>query len=213
MKTDDLIDLLARDAGAVKPGAVRRRYGAALASGAFGAALLMALWLGVRPDIAAASELPMFWLKLLFPATLIGAGLVAVSRLARPGAELGLAPWALLAPLLAVWLMGAMVLLSAPPAAREALVFGSTSDSCPLSIALLSLPALVAILWATGGLAPTRLALAGAASGLLAGAVGALVYALHCTEMAAPFLAIWYVLGILIPAAAGAMLGPRLLRW
>ena len=63
------------------------------------------------------------------------------------------------------------------------------------------------------GLAPTRPALAGAASGLLAGALGALVYALHCPEMAAPFLGIWYLLGMLIPAVVGAMVGPLLLRW
>ena len=56
-------------------------------------------------------------------------------------------------------------------------------------------------------------ALAGAAAGLLSGTGGALIYTLHCTEMAAPFLAIWYLLGILIPAAVGALLGPRLLRW
>jgi len=48
---------------------------------------------------------------------------------------------------------------------------------------------------------------------LLAGSIGALIYALHCTEMAAPFLATWYVAGMLLPAAAGALLGPRLLRW
>jgi hypothetical protein len=27
------------------------------------------------------------------------------------------------------------------------------------------------------------------------------------------FLGLWYVIGMLIPAAAGALLGPRLLRW
>jgi hypothetical protein len=63
------------------------------------------------------------------------------------------------------------------------------------------------------GLAPTRLALAGAAAGLLAGSAGALIYALHCPEMEAPFLAIWYLLGMLIPTAVGAAIGPRLLRW
>jgi hypothetical protein len=31
--------------------------------------------------------------------------------------------------------------------------------------------------------------------------------------MAAPFIGIWYLLGMLIPAAAGALVGPRLLRW
>ena len=46
-----------------------------------------------------------------------------------------------------------------------------------------------------------------------AGALGALVYALHCPEMATPFLAVWYVAGMAIPTALGAVLGPRLLRW
>jgi hypothetical protein len=31
--------------------------------------------------------------------------------------------------------------------------------------------------------------------------------------MEAPFLAVWYVLGMLIPAGAGALLGRRVLRW
>jgi hypothetical protein len=49
--------------------------------------------------------------------------------------------------------------------------------------------------------------------GLTAGALGAAVYALHCDEMAAPFLATWYLLGMTIPALIGAGAGPRLLRW
>jgi hypothetical protein len=48
---------------------------------------------------------------------------------------------------------------------------------------------------------------------LLAGATGALVYTLHCPELAAPFLAVWYLLGMLVPAAVGLLLGSRLLRW
>jgi hypothetical protein len=63
------------------------------------------------------------------------------------------------------------------------------------------------------GLAPTRLRLAGAAMGFAAGAMGALVYSVHCPELAAPFLGFWYLLGMLIPTAIGMALGPRLLRW
>jgi len=47
----------------------------------------------------------------------------------------------------------------------------------------------------------------------LAGALATLVYALHCPESAAPFMAVWYVLGIAIPTVAGALLGRRVLRW
>jgi len=39
------------------------------------------------------------------------------------------------------------------------------------------------------------------------------VYALHCPELAAPFIGLWYLLGVLIPAGIGALIGPRLLRW
>ena len=58
-----------------------------------------------------------------------------------------------------------------------------------------------------------RLGLAGACAGLMAAAVGALVYALHCPEVEAPFLAVWCVLGLLIPTVVGALIGPKLLRW
>lgn len=42
---------------------------------------------------------------------------------------------------------------------------------------------------------------------------GGLVYCLHCPEMEAPFLGFWYLIGMLILTAIGAMLGPRRLRW
>ncbi len=93
------------------------------------------------------------------------------------------------------------------------MIFGQTAGVCPFRIALISTPLFVGIFWAIRGLAPTRLRLAGAAGGFAAGSLGALVYSLHCPELAAPFLGIWYVLGIAIPTAVGAWAGPRLLRW
>ncbi|OGA50730.1 MAG: hypothetical protein A3F74_10865 [Betaproteobacteria bacterium RIFCSPLOWO2_12_FULL_62_58] len=213
MKTDELITMLARGADAVEPDALRRRYATALGWGAFGATLLMAIMLGVRPDLGEAARLPMFWVKLAFPAALFAGALLATLRLSRPGVRLGRVPAAIAAPVLAMWLLAAVVLFGAAPAERGQLVFGDTWADCPLYVAILSMPAFGALLWAMKGYAPTRPALAGAAAGLLSGAGGALVYALHCPEMAAPFLGIWYLLGILIPTALGAMLGPRLLRW
>jgi hypothetical protein len=92
-------------------------------------------------------------------------------------------------------------------------VLGDSSAACVVSIAVLAMPTFIAAFWAMQGLAPTRPALAGAFAGLLAGAAGALVYAWHCPEMAAPFIATWYLLGIAVPAVVGALLGPVLLRW
>lgn len=213
MKTDELVNL--RAAGVVpEPGnTVKRRVAVALRWGVPGAVLLLILMLGIRTDLAQAGSEFMFWIKQAFAAGLAPAGLVAAERLARPGMRLGFVWAARALPVLAVWLIAAVVLVNAAPAQRTDLVLGVTWKTCPLNIALISLPLFAATLWAMKGLAPTRLALAGASAGLLAGALAPLVYALHCPESTAPFLAVWYVLGIAIPTLAGAVLGPRVLRW
>lgn len=213
MKTDDLVDLLARNGAAADADSVGRRYALALGWGAFGALLVMALTQGVRPDLDDAVRLPMFWVKLGFPAAVAGAALLAVTRLARPGVRLRGAPALVALPVLALWGLALVVLALAPAGSREGLLLGFTWSECPWNIAVIALPAFGFALWAMRGLAPTRPALAGAASGLLAGAIGALAYALHCPEMDAPFLAVWYLAGMLIPAGAGALVGPLLLRW
>jgi hypothetical protein len=213
MKTDDLIALLATGAEAVPANTVARRFALALGLGVPAAILLMALTLGVRADLLQAMGGAMFWIKVLFAAGLALAALLATDRLARPGMRVG-GIWAAMAvPVLVLWLLAATVWLAAAPVQRADLIFGATWKTCPFNIALISLPLFAATLWVVKGLAPTRLALAGAGAGLLAGALSALVYALHCPESAAPFIAIWYVLGIALPALAGALLGPRVLRW
>lgn len=213
MRTEQLIDALARDPTPVDAGAARRRFALLLALGPLAALVLMMVLLRPRPDLAAAIHLPMFWLKVLWPAVVAVAACVLLDRLAHPGAKLGGSPAAALAPTVLVVLMGAVVLWSAEPADRLALLLGQTWYECPFLIALLSVPALGLALRALRGFAPTRLPLAGAAAGLFAGAAAAFAYAFHCPEMQAPFLAVWYVLGMLIPAAVGAALGQRMLRW
>jgi len=213
MKTDDLVAMLAAGAEPVAQRATARRYTAALAWGGAGSLLLMVLALGLRADLRAAALLPMFWMKLAFPLALAAAALAAVSRLSRPGASLGFAPYALAAPVLMVWAVAAWNLAAAEPGQRAALILGGTWASCTAYVVLVSVPSFIAVMWAMRGLAPTRFALAGATAGLLAGATGAAAYALHCDEMQAPFVAVWYVLGMLVPGMAGAIAGPRLLRW
>ncbi len=112
-----------------------------------------------------------------------------------------------------MWLLAATVWLRADGVLRDSLLFGTTWQSCPFLIAGLSLPLFVTFSWALRGLAPTRLRLAGLAVGFLSGALSALIYCLHCPEMGLPFVACWYLLGMLIPTAVGGMLGPKLLRW
>ena len=213
MKTEDLLSLLATRVDAEKIQNPMRRYGLAVMSAMALATALMAELLGVRSTLARDFSVPMFWTKEAFCAVLGAAGLVAAARLARPGSRLGWVRVGLAGPLLAMWLLAAVALVMSEAQDRRALIFGDTASACPFWIALISAPLFVSIFWAMRGLAPTRLWLAGAAGGTAAGALGALVYSLHCPELAAPFIGIWYVLGILIPTGVGALLGPQLLRW
>ena len=213
MKTEDLIGMLATGALAVDAHAAQRRYALALGIGSVAAVLMLLGLLHVRSDLAEAALSPVFWVKPVFVASVAAASLRAALRLSRPGASLAWIRGAIAAPVLVIWTIAAIVLLGAEPVERAPLFLGQTWKSCPFLIALLSVPLFIAVTWAMRGLAPTRLRLAGFAAGLLAGAAAALVYCLHCPEIEAPFVGFWYLLGILIPAAAGAALGPSLLRW
>jgi hypothetical protein len=213
VKTEQLIMLLSTNAGAVEHDAVIRRIGVAVGIGAVGAlALLLAIY-GANPELHSYLSLPAFWLKIVFAAGLFASGTAVLARLAQPGAPVGMSKWLVAAPVIVMWLLAIVTLTDTEPGFRSQLVWGSSWRVCPFNIALLSLPAFIASLWALKQLAPTRLRLAGGASGLVAGALGALVYGLHCPELATPFLGVWYVIGVLIPTLVGMAIGPKVLRW
>ncbi|EEA04510.1 protein of unknown function DUF1109 [Burkholderia sp. H160] len=213
MKTEDLVSLLAAGVPAVDHNVLAKRFSWAMLSGVVGSAVLMAIVFGVRPDIGTVVKTPLFWIKVALPLCLALAALLVTARLSRPGMPVGRAWAGLAAPVLTVWIATLVLLWLTPPDARLPLILGRTWRVCPLNIALLSVPAFIAVFWAMRGLAPTRPKLAGAAGGLLAGATATVAYCFHCPEMAAPFWAVWYLLGMLIPTLAGAALGPQLLNW
>lgn len=105
MKTDELIHLLAADATPVARHRIEQRFALATLAGLVGAGMALMAWFGLRPDLAQAAALPMFWGKLMFAASLAVAGLALLRRMARPGATLGLSAWWLAVPPLVVWAM------------------------------------------------------------------------------------------------------------
>jgi hypothetical protein len=214
VRTDELIRMLATGAEPVSFRPPGRRLASGLVPAAIASTVLMAMALGLNPELAATAADPMFWVKLGLGGAVLCAGWLACVRLSQPGAKLGSGPAAIaLAAVLGIWMLAALAIAAAGPDQRSALWWGQTWAGCPWNIAALSAPALAATLWAMRGLAPTRLRRAGAAAGLLSGALGALVYTLHCPELAAPFIAVWYLVGMAIPTVAGATLGARALRW
>lgn len=212
MKTDELITMLA--SGDVRPRPVpMQRIALQIALGLLATIALMAVLLGIRPNLLQTLLMPAFWLKVVFVAALAAAGWIATTRLSSPGKTTGKVAWMIAAILLAMWGIAAAELLMAIPHTRPHMFWGNTWRACSLLIAGLSLPIFIALLHALRELAPTRLRLAGAAAGLTAGGTAAVVYCLHCPEMMAPFVGFWYVLGILIPTMIGALIGPQVLRW
>jgi hypothetical protein len=213
MKTDALIDRLAESAPPRSRSAVVRTLFIGMGLGTLASALAMLLWLGVRPDIEDAMRTGAYWMKFFYTLLFALSGFWTVERLSRPGTAsraqmvLEALPFALLAS----W--AAMRLMMAPAPMRMPMMMGHSAHVCPWRIAVLALPIFVGAFWSLRRMAPTRPVVAGLAAGLAAGALGAFVYAFHCDESAAPFVALWYSFGIGLVGAAGAVLGRFLLRW
>jgi hypothetical protein len=215
VRTEDLIATLSARIEPVSRFAVERRVGLAIMLGMLTALLQLWLWLwlGVRPDIVSAAHTAGFWLKLAFPLA-IGVLAMALScRLGRPACPSGQHLRLLGLPVVIILIIASLQNAGAPTQARLPMWLGETWLVCPGRILFLSIPALAAMMWAFGRLAPTRLRLAGLSAGLTAGAATAAVYALGCQEDSLAFVATWYSLGMLLVGVVGAAIGPEFLRW
>lgn len=212
MQTDDLIGHLTQGLEPVRPGALTRQIALGVGIGMALSTVLMLAWLGLRYDFDAAMVSFGMWMKLAYTFALAAFGLWALERLGRPGSDARRPLLFLALPVAAIAILAAAQMM-APGADPTALVMGHSSDVCATNILGCSLPLLAVAFWVLRRMAPTRLGLAGAAAGLFAGSAGAFVYAFHCTEGAAPFVLIWYTLGIGLTVLAGAIGGRWLLRW
>jgi len=147
MKTDDFIRVLATGASVSRTPGVLVRYMNAIALGSIGAFSLLVAMLNLRADLDTAILMPQFQFKLVFLLSLVGAGMLIVMRLSRPGLRLGLAPIALAVPIAVIWVVTLIVLAKADASERVTLFFGSTWQTCSFFIAVLSVP----IFWRSFG--------------------------------------------------------------
>jgi hypothetical protein len=212
VKTDDLIAHLGGDLTPTPRHYVGRVLAMGLGLGVLLSATLMLVAMGPRPDLALAMAGGAFWMKLAYTLSFTGLGLWMVERLGRSDTSARSPALFLVVPMILL-LAVAVVQLMEPGVNRHHLVMGDSWRVCALDILTLSVPLFVTMFWALKKLAPTRLGIAGAGAGLLAGAAGASVYAFHCVEYTAPFILIWYTTGIAAAALIGAALGRWALRW
>jgi hypothetical protein len=213
MKTDDLISMLSTNVERVDRGQVVRNVSFAILVGTAAALVAMLFAHGVRTDLSKVSTLTYLPLKLVFTMGTLVLTSIALTKLARPGGEQR-TPVALVAlPFLMIMLLAAISLAAAPSSHWKEMIVGDQWLECLLSIPIIAIVPFAVIIWALRQTAPTDLVRTGALGGLVAGAVSATAYAFHCVDDSLPFVALWYGGTIAVCTLAGALLGPRLLRW
>lgn len=211
MQTDDLINLLAKDAR------VSVRFGhvflVALVIGVVISAVLLLSTLGIRKNMAEAIETPRVIFKLGFTLLLAVTSTRLAFLIGKPGVSLRSAALTLLLPLTALLIGIAAELFVVPQAAWGSSLEGRFSSFCLVFVPTLSIAPLAAILYAVRQGAPENPGKAGAVAGLAASGIAAAIYAWHCPDDSPLFLATWYSIGILAVTAAGSLIGRRVLRW
>lgn len=212
MKTDNLITALAADLP-TRPKTIPQAVGHALMLSVPIALGILIYAVRVRPDFWAVATDPRFVFKFVFTLTTLAAGVWLTMRLSRPGQSAGPARVAL--GLAAGLLLAAVVteLALVPADAWMGRLVGTMAVQCMMLIPLLAAAPLAALLLALRAGAPDSPRMAGAAAGLMAGAIGATLYASHCTNDSPLFVAVWYVIALSAVTFIGSLIGGRVLRW
>jgi hypothetical protein len=213
MKTDELIEILGTNVEPVDHRQVMRTVVAGVAVSAAAATAVMLYMFGVRTDLNEIGASAFLLLKLLFTVGVAILASIYLFRLARPGGERMISIAVVGFPFAAIMLLAAVSLAFAPVTYWNKMTVGNQWLECLFSIPIIAIVPFAVIVWALRRMAPTDLVRAGALGGLLAGAVSATGYALHCVDDSLPFVALWYGGTIALCTLAGAKLGPRLLRW
>ncbi len=208
MRTDDLISALATNEAALGP-AAQPRLQWALVAGVVSSLVLCALFWGFLSQLLTVMQTPAFVAKIGLGIVTAALGLMAWPAMLRPGQPKSRALLMVFVPAVVVWLWA--LFGTATPVMSQAI--GGMWTTCTVSIAALAAPVWLWLMWHAKHFAPTALRQAGAMSGAIAGGVGAAVYSLYCPVFDAGYIAVWYVLGIGVCIAFGALAGPRSLRW
>lgn len=213
MKTDDLVAMLSTSVEPVDRRLVARTVCIAVAAASVLALGIVLIGLGVRPDQMTVRAIAFLLLKLAFAIGIVGVALIYLTRLVRPGGERKASSIMVAMPFIVIVLLAAISLGFAPRSHWDAMIVGDQWLECLLSIPIIAIVPFAITILAVRRAAPTNLVRTGAFAGLFAGGVSAMAYALHCTDDSLPFVAVWYGGTIALCTLAGAILGPRLLRW
>jgi hypothetical protein len=214
MRTDELIDTLVADhAAQPRPRPIGHGLVVAIIAGLAISAALFSITSGPRPDISSALGTWRFDMKLADNLVLVIVTTWIVLRLSKPTAIPRSAMRAVVVPTFLLLAAVMYEVVTVPASAWLPRAMGMNGLTCLANIIFLSILPFSAVVYALRQGAPMSPALAGAAAGLLAGALGASVFALHCMDDSPLFVAIWYTLATGLMTLAGLLVGQYVLRW
>jgi len=208
MRTQDLIEQLAEQLPARPWRWTRLRFGLSLLGAGLFALLLLTLFLGTPLAEVPRTGIAAFAMKTGFSLAVALAGASALFASGSPGSGMRVPLMVIGLAFLVMVVLALGEILAAEPAWP-----GASWKTCLTSIVLLTPLGFGGGVLAMRRLAPVRPRISGALAGLGAAATAATAYALWCPETNALFLLSWYAMPIALAGLAGALLGPRLLRW
>ena len=212
MKTGDFINALVEDQGMRQP-TIGLGLSMRMAAGLAVSLVIFFTSLGVRADFASAVFDPHVVFKFMFAVSLFGSLWPLAVQAVRPERLIvPLLRW-LVVPLLVLGGGVVFQLTTSPADYWLSGMVGRYPGACLVNIPVLAIGPLAVLLLMLRSGAPTQPVLSGAVAGAVSGGLAAFLYALHCPDDSALFVALWYLLAIGIVTAAGAVIGARYLRW
>ncbi|SUZ32809.1 hypothetical protein ROE7235_02571 [Roseibaca ekhonensis] len=210
MRTQDLISALAADTLPQPP--VIRQISRALVPAVAVSVVAFILFWGARPDIVATLG-SMAVLKTLGPLALVALSVAYALALSHPGVADERRKIALGGALLLCALLFVVVFAQQGLAGLAGALSTPSLLVCLLSVPVLAAPLLAAMLWGLSSGASMRPRVTGAAAGLAAGGAAAALYSFYCDKDMVLFVLPAYSVAIGSVVLAGALLGPRALKW
>ena len=181
MRTDQLIDSLAEGLKPARCIHISRTLGIAIAIGLAAAFGEMLLLIGPHQTLDARG-LICFFIQLVFVLSLVGIAAVFLLRSVHPGAEVHGVPALASFPVGATMAFAAVTLAFTHRFISGGMTIDKSSLACIFYIPLFTIVPFATVVWALRAGAPTHLERAGAAAGLVAGALGASACALPCAD-------------------------------
>mgnify|MGYP001573214810 CR=1 FL=1 len=189
------------------------RLAIGLTLGVVGAGAFLLLFGGlIGPPVQSAAFATPFW-KIAYSIALAISALIVTIQFVAPETRPNRRHLLAFVPVLMMAMIAMTELFTSPPQTWTRLMFGYGVSSCVMTIFIISPPIIAGMFWSFRRFAATDYKIAGGAIGALSGAIAGALYAAVSGDTPACFVFIWYSISVAATTFAGALAGPRFLRW